>query len=425
MEWHGLGFESMKTFLKRSSIVCGVLFFAMICLGIVYIDTTQNYWRYQNGEINLTVSNQVVMRINTNNMRLALIERNSLSRGVTILGAFLSTNTSGGNGANMTTAGSVGISGSVGQYTDDATSARGGSAGGITIVGGVGGEAYAAKIDVFAAAGGTLTLNGGSGGGVNSVATNSIAGGGGGSILSSAGSGASPNFAATNTVGGDGGAVNYAGGAGGAPSAGWARATGSGGQISLIAGNAGATAIRTNAGNGGLVQLIAGNAGAVGTATGNAGASGIVTITAGNGANGTGGTNSDGGNIFLRGGTPGTAAVPGNVIVGRNSSGAGNGGGLVVGISNSAIVTNIIFVRTNLDFPSTLTGASSDLVAVAITGRTNAIVNVGPPPSALVSGGFYSGFCSNGIVFVRFAFIGAVSADPAVGDFEVEIKAYR
>lgn len=415
----------MKTFLKRSSIVCGVLFFAMICLGIVYIDTTQNYWRFQNGEINLTVSNKVVMRVNTNNNRLALIERGSLFRGVTVLGAFATTNTAGGNGASMTTAGSVGISGAVGQYTDDATSASGGNAGGISISGGNAGEAYAAKMDSFGSSGGSVTIQGGQGSGSVSVATNSIIGGSGGSFSADAGSGGAPNFAATNTLGGSGGSLNYSAGSGGTPSAGWARWGGDGGQVQFSGGNGG-NSVRTNGGSGNGVVMTAGNAGSATTGNGNAGSAGVFSLTAGNGSTGTGtGTNSNGGNMFMRGGTPGSGAVPGNVIVGRNSSGAGNGGGLVVGISNSAIVTNIIFVRTNLDFPSTLTGASSDLVAVAITGRTNAIVNVGPPPSALVSGGFYSGFCSNGIVFVRFAFIGAVSADPAVGDFEVEIKAYR
>jgi hypothetical protein len=425
----------MKTFLKRSALVCGLLITALICMGIVYIDTTSNSWRVRAGAndpgnfyVQLLVSNNVAMWFRTNNGSMGIGSADQLNGfAVEIVGVPGGTNATG-NGVNRSSAGAVSIAGGLGGNTT-ANNANGGTGGQMILSGGTGGDSSGSTTNANGGAGGTFIMGGGNGGNPTALATNSLTGGNGGSANFAGGSGATPpgtgGFATTNAVSGNGGAANINGGSSSTPTLGWSRKSGNGGAVNIAGGSAGLNAVRTNGASGGAVNITGADGGSVATATGSGGSPGAVNITAGNGANGNGGTNSDGANIYVRGGTPGSSAVPGNIYLGRISSGAGNGGGVVIGISNSAVLTNVVFVRTNLDFPSTLTGASSDLVAVAITGRTNAIVNVGVPPSALVPAGIYTAFCSNGIVFARFTFVGAVSADPVAGDFEIEVKAYR
>lgn len=413
----------MKTFLKRAAITCGVLLAAAICMGIVYIDNVIHYWRFNGGFVQLAVSNQVVMTVSTQALRSVGFNTNNTTRSWVVRGYDPATNATG-NGANASVSGAVVLSGGSGGSTLAPTSASGGTAGGITLQSGQGGEAPFATTNATGGAGGTFTLSGGNGGGTSSIATNATTGGGGGNFTLSAGTGGSPSAASTNTVGGNGGGLNISSGAGGTPSAGWARKGGNGGAFTFTAG-IGGSGVRTNGGNGGTLQVIAGSAGDA-TDGGNAGVAGLVNIVAGNGNTGSApGTNSNGGNVFLSGGAAGSGATPGSVIVGRDSSGVANGGGFIVGISNSAVLTNVLFVRTNLNFGSVAAQASEDIPVLGITGFTNAIVSVGAPASAMVAACQWSGWVSNGLVFVRFNNYSAAPIDPGISDFEVEIKRYR
>lgn len=413
----------MKTFLKRAAITAGVLLVALVCMAPVYINNIKHYFTEGGGLVLMFVNTNFVFNVDTNTGSVGWGATNVLGS-FEVQGKQRATNATG-NGTTAAGSGRINLTAGQGGGTFETTSASGGAGGQINLTAGDGGNAPLATTNATGGQGGTINMFSGSGGGnTGGVATNASIGGAGGAFNLSSGFGGAPNSASTNTVSGASGTFNLVAVDGTTPSAGWARKGGLGGAFNITAG-AGGNSTRTNGANGGTITLTAGTGGTAAT-SGNSGTAGDVSILAGAGNAGTGGgTNSNGGKVFIRGGTPGSGAVPGDIFLGRNPSGTGNGGGVNIGISNSAILTNVMFVRTNLDFPSTLTGASSDLVAVAITGRTNAIVNVGVPPSALVPAGFYTAFCSNGIVFARFTFVGAVSADPLGGDFELEIKAYR
>lgn len=417
----------MKT--RTRSLAFGLFLGVMLlcCMGIVYIDTTNNYWNFSGGFIRLIVNtnSQASITVDTNTLGFGINTNNNTQ--AIMLQARPRTTNATGNGVNASLVGRITIKSGKGGGTFATTTASGGTAGAVNLFSGEGGDVPLAQTNATGGAGGQLDITAGNGGmdGIVGAATNNVTGGNGGSAGITSGNGGSPATPATNAVGGAGGNFVFTGGSGGSPTAGWARKGGNGGSFSF-SGGAGGTGVRTNGGNGGSLSLSGGTAGSAATDNAPAGAAGVLSIIGGDGGTGTGtGTNSDGGSVFLRGGTPGSGAVPGNVIVGRNSIGTGNGGGLMVGISNSAIVTNIVFVRTNLDFPQVSSQCSTDLVAIAITGRTNAIVTVGVPPSALAANISWSGFCSNGVVFVRANNYSAGNIDPGIGDFEVEVRAHR
>lgn len=434
---------NMKTFAKRAAITCGILLTALICMGIIYIDSTQNYWYVNGGFVKLIVSNQTaqaVMTVDTNTQAVGFFT-NNIARSFVVKGRRPAT-VATGNGTSAATIGGILLEGGNGGITDSANNVSGGIGGAITLTGGVAGTPTSIITNATGGAGGAMTITSGPGGNPGTTATNQAQGGAGGALVVTSGLGFSPTTAATNTIGGNGGAVTFSSLSGGTPTGGWTRQGGNGGAFALSSGSGG-NSTRTNGGNGANLTVTAGNGGQALTTPGNSGVPGNVSFTAGSsgtaaaggnpspggtvnftgGAGSTGDTNSDGGHIYLRGGNPGSTANAGNTYIGRNSAGSARGG-LVIGLGEGA-VTNVLFVRTNLDFPSTLAQTDFDIPVATLGGRTNAIVNVGPPVPAILTGSAWSGFCSNGTVFVRFSVYGLAAKDPGIGDFEVEMKLYQ
>lgn len=413
----------MKTFAKRAAIVCGILMAAMLCMGIVYIDNLQTYWRISSTFAQLVVSNSIsTITINTNWPQGFGFNTNNTARSFVVQGFQPPTNASG-VGASAATVGAVVIKAGTGGTTSQEADSQGGAGGITTIAGGDGGVNPNSTNNAAGNNGGALNLSSGSGGAGSTVATNSSTGGGGGAVSISSGSGGSPaGVAPTNGVGGNAGNFNISGGSGGSPSVGWARKGGNGGGFNLV-GGAGGTGVRTNGGNGGSANITAGQAGSSSTG-GNAGAAGNINLIAGAGsAGGAPGTNSNGGHVYVAGGAPGSGAQPGDVYLAREAG--GSRGGVIIGISNSAALTNVIFARVSADFGNIAAQTSEDIPVVTVAGRTNAVVSVGAPASAMSASCMFSGWMSNGVVFVRFNNYSAGAIDPGISDFEVEIKAYR
>lgn len=433
----------MKIFTKRLALVTGLLFTALICCGIVFIDTTQNYWYVNGGFVKLIVSNQTqqaIMTVDTNTMRVGF-NTNNTARSFVVKGRSPADITSG-NATPATTTGIILLVGGTGGNTTDPTTAIGGTGGGVILNGGAGGTA-AATTNTTGGTGGVITLTGGSGGLPGTVATNQATGGNGGSVTISSGAGVGPTAAATNTVGGDGGNLTISASGGSQPTAGWSRKAGNGGTFTLSTGN-GANSTRTNGGNGGNIIGTAGNSGNAGTAPGDAGTPGNVSFTAGNsgtavaggnpnpggtlnltaGNGSTGDTNSDGGHVFIAGGAPGSGAVPGNVVLARTSAGASLGAGVQIGpliTGGSATITNVLGNSALLDFPSTVAGTFSELT-IAVTGVTsnNVAVSLSVPWQSAQTGGAFVTFNSNDVIYVRFINNQLVTAiDPEPGVFSV------
>lgn len=220
------------------------------------------------------------------------------------------TTQSTGNGTTAATTGAILIRGGSGGDTLAPTTATGGIGGAMSLNGGEGGSATAAITNATGGAGGAMNVSGGAGGAQNSVATNASTGGNGGALNLFGGDAGQPSVAATNTVSGNGGAVNVIGGSSTAPSAGWARKTGSGGTVNITGGGSGDT-VRTNSGDGGNITISGGNSGDVTTSPGNPGTAGYVDIRGGKG--GGGGTNANGGAIYMAGGT---GAITGAIVIG-------------------------------------------------------------------------------------------------------------
>lgn len=326
----------MKQFTKRAALVCGLLCTALLCMGIVFIDSVNHYWRNNAGAggtyVQLLVSNKLVLSINTNTGRIGINVTNANTRGVEIVGAVqpVATNTTG-NGAAMANSGAVFITGSRGGDTFATTAANGGTGGNINFSGGAGGDAPTTQTNATGGTGGSVTSLGGAGGmtGITGVATNNAIGGNGGNFTLGGGAGGSPATAATNAVGGSGGNLSLSSGHGGQPSAGWSRKTGSAGTAAITGGNS-SDSTRTNSGDGGAVLITAGTSGNVTTAPGDPGNAGSVTILGG--AGGTGATNAFGGDIALVGGDGGSTARDGNVLLAASSSAAR--GSVGVGTNN-------------------------------------------------------------------------------------------
>lgn len=304
----------MKTFARRTAIVTGLLFTALLCMGIVYIDSINHYWRVggENGAyVQLIVSNKLVLSVNTNTGRIGVNVSNANSVSFDMVGLDAATNLTG-NGGTASSSGRIRMKAGTGGASFLQTSASGGGGGAVQITSGDGGSVPLATTNATGGAGGTFFLTGGAGGS-GSSATNSIIGGAGGGMLIQAGSGTGSSFATTQAVGGAGGSVSMIGGLGATPSGGWSRKGGNGGAAALTGGDGGA-GVRTNGGNGGNAVITAGTAGNASTTPAFAGLAGNVLITAGSG--GTGDTNTFGGNVIVAGGAGGGGAAAGNVLLG-------------------------------------------------------------------------------------------------------------
>lgn len=319
----------MKIFLRRFAAVFAVLTVALLCMGIVYIDNLNHYWRVGGASgqyVQLLVSNKLVITVNTNTGRIGIGESNTnANTRYLVITANQPPTNSTGNGTSSTTPGSIEINGAIGGGSFSTNDIIGGGGGALRFFGGEGGNTPSAVTNATGGGGGSITMSGGGGGGSQaSAATNSITGGIGGSYTLSGGTGGEPISAATNTVGGAGGSLTLSGGSGGTPSAGWARKGGNGASATLSGGNGG-TGVRTNGGNGANATVRGGDAGSS-TSGGNAGSAGIASLSGGAGAASDTGTNSNGGDAFVTGGARGTtSASHGRTILGTTTSGAQRG----------------------------------------------------------------------------------------------------
>lgn len=434
----------MKTFIKRFALTAALLFTALICMGIVYIDNTKHYFYQAGGIVQMFVHTNYVFGVDTNTGRVGFGITNTTSS-FSVVGKQPATNATG-NGASASASGRVGMTGGKGGGTFAPTTAVGGIGGQILSAGGDGGDVPLATTNATGGAGGTINYSGGIGGmnGVIGVATNATTGGAGGGLSFNGGAGGAPASESTNTVGGAGGVLNFNGGQGSTPTAGWARKAGNGGTVNINGGAPGANAVRTNGANGGAINITGGVGGGVATTPGDGGVPGNINLTAGAmsavsgggngnpgglinitaGAGGTGATNSDGGHVFISGGAPGAGAVPGNVVLARTSAGASLGAGVQVGpfiAGGTATITNVLGGAAALDFPSTAAGAFSELT-IAVTGATsnNLAVALSVPWESAQLGGAFVTFNSNDVVYVRFINNSLVAAiDPTPGTFAV------
>lgn len=291
----------MKKFTKQFAVTAALLFTALICMGIVYIDNTTHFFKYEGGFIRFYVHTNFVWGVDTNTGFIGINTTNTVSsydlRGKN------QTNAATGNGASGATSGALtGISGAGGSSSDP-SAAAGGTGGGFIFTSGPGGAAPVATNDSTGGNGGVLTLTAGAGAAGGGQSTNSATGGTGGQLTIGAGAGGSVSSAATNAVAGAGGSVVLNAGTPGSLFSGWSRKGGNGGSVTLTARN-GSSGTRTNSGDGGTVTITAGSSGNT-SSGGNPGTAGAVNITAGNG--GTGDTNANGGSIKLQGGTGATA----------------------------------------------------------------------------------------------------------------------
>lgn len=350
----------MRTFIKRAGIAAGILFTAVLCMGIVYIDNIKHYFYQAGGLIQFVVNTNVMMTVDTNNLRLGINTTNG-NRSVIVQGRAPNVAVTG-NGLNGSTIASVQvIGGNGGVTTTNSASNNGGAGGAGMIAGGDGGSATNVTGDTTFGSGGVAQLNGGTGGSdPNAKATNSQTYGNGGGVSMTAGAGGAnlSGTAPTNAVGGSGGIINVNGGTGGSPGIGWSRKPGAGGAINFTAGSAGLNAARTNGAVGGAITFTAGSGGNVATGTGDGGIGGDITFLGGAGAAGAGGgTNANGGAIYLAGGSPASGAIPGPVIVGITSGGSVRGKtgiGMIPGLEsepfsvrpNSLFLSNTVY--TNL-----------------------------------------------------------------------------
>ena len=99
-------------------------------------------------------------------------------------------------------------------------------------------------------------------------------------------------------------------------------------------------------------------------------------------------------------------------------------GALSVGANGTAWWTNSFFTNVVLNFPATSL-ASADLPVTWSGATSTDIVLVNSPPGSTTTiNGSYSGFSSNGAVYVRFQ-SGGTTQDPASGTFQVWINKLR
>lgn len=408
---------------KKRSLALGILLgiAVMVSLGVVFIDSTSVFWKMESGIVKLYVSNSIpVMNVDTNTQRIGIFSTNT-TYAFEVLPRRPSTNALA-TGQSSALVGGMNFQGAKGGDSIRGTTATGGAGGNVFATGGDGGEAPLAQTNYTGGAGGGLVVLGGTGGGATTgIATNNATGGNGGAFSLLSGPGGSPATAATNAAGGNGGTINIAGGAGGTPTAGWSRKTGNGGLLTFSGGNSG-DSTRTNTGNGGTISFTAGSSGNVTTAPGDPGIAGDLNFTSGNG--GGGGTNANGGSQYF---LPGTGAITGNIVIGRNVSGTARGG-LQVGplvAGTTATLTNLLTITAVLDFPSLAAGTVTDL-PVAFAGAADGDVVVLAVPLSSVTNCMWLAFASNAVVYVRAHNGQLVTAqDPNSGTFRIKLEKYR
>lgn len=327
----------MKQFTKRAALVCGLLCTALLCMGIVYIDTTQNFWSTAGGFVRLTVSNNVsTITVSTNTPHGFGYRTNNILFSFMVQGAKPGTNSTG-NGSTANNSGSIFMTAGGGGDAATNSPANAGSAGGRLILSsGPGGVSLNASSNASGGGGGVVQILGGNGGAPSVNASNTV-GGAGGIFTFFSGNGGSPSGGAITRKGGNGGDMNFDPGQGGnsintnggnagrfnidSANGGTATGTGnggSGGDLQLISG-AGGIASGTGIGGNGGSALVSAGAAAASSGGGNAGAPGGVSIVGGNGA--AGATNSNGGNVIIGGGSPGSGANAGNVLLGMSAAG--------------------------------------------------------------------------------------------------------
>lgn len=408
---------------KKRSLALGILLgiAVVVSLGVVFIDSTSVFWKMESGIVKLYVSNSIpVMNVDTNTQRIGIFSTNT-TYAFEVFPRQPSTNAAA-TGQSSALVGGMNFMGAKGGDSIRGTTATGGSGGSIFATGGDGGEAPFAQTNYTGGVGGGFSALGGTGGGATAgIATNNVTGGNGGAFTLFSGPGGSPAAAATNAVGGNGGTITTAAGAGGTPTAGWARKTGNGGQLIFNGGSSG-NSTRTNSGNGGAISLTAGSSGNVTTAPGDPGNAGNLNFTAGNG--GSGGTNANGGSQYF---LPGTGAVTGNIVIGRDVTGVSRGG-LQIGplvAGTTATLTNLLTITAVLDFPSLAAGTIVDL-PVAFAGAADGDVVVLAVPLSSVTNCMWLAFASNAVVFVRAHNGQLVTAqDPGSGTFRIKLEKYR
>lgn len=411
----------MKIFTKRLALVTGLLFTALICMGVVFIDSTSVFWKMESGIVKLYVTNDIpVIMVDTNTQRIGFFSTNT-TYALEIAPRRPSTNGLA-TGQSSALIGGMNFQGAKGGDTIRGTTATGGAGGNAFIIGGDGGEAPFALTNYTGGTGGGFTVLGGTGGGATvGIATNNMTGGNGGAFSLASGPGGSPATPATNAVGGNGGTITITANGGGTPTAGWSRKTGSGGQLIFNGGSSG-NSVRTNTGNGGAISFTAGNSGNVTTSPGDPGNAGNLNFTSGNG--GGGGTNANGGSQYF---LPGTGAITGSIVIGRDVTGVSRGG-LQVGplvTGTTATLTNLLTITAVLDFPSIAAGSVAD-IDVAFAGAADGdVVTLGVPLSA-VTNCMWMAFASNAVVYVRAANGQLVTAqDPNSGVFRITLEKFR
>lgn len=404
--------------MKKRSLALGILLGIAVVtsMGIVYIDSIKHYFYTAGGLVQMVVNTNYVFGVDTNTQRIGIFSTNT-TFAIEILPRQPSTNAAA-TGQSSAAIGGMNFQAAKGGDSIRGTTATGGAGGAINITGGDGGEASFAQTNYTGGGGGGFAVLGGTGGGAAAgIASNNITGGNGGAFSLTSGPGGSPATPATNAVGGNGGTITITASAGGTPTAGWARKTGSGGQLIFNGGSSG-NSVRTNTGNGGAISFSAGSSGNVTTSPGDPGNAGNLNFTAGNG--GSGGTNANGGSQYF---LPGTGAITGNIVIGRDVTGVSRGG-LMVGplISGGSVsITNVLGGSAALDFGSVAAGAVEDL-PIAVTGVTsnNCAVSLSVPWESASGGGAFVTFNSNDVIYVRFVNNQLVAAiDPTPGTFTV------
>jgi hypothetical protein len=98
--------------------------------------------------------------------------------------------------------------------------------------------------------------------------------------------------------------------------------------------------------------------------------------------------------------------------------------GITVG-PGEAVLTNTLFASATLDFASQTVGAFEDLPITVAGAADGDIVTVGKPVGSMTGiVGSYSGFASNGVVYVRFVSTGSAQ-NPASGTFKVRVDKFQ
>lgn len=116
--------------------------------------------------------------------------------------------------------------------------------------------------------------------------------------------------------------------------------------------------------------------------------------------------------------------LTGNVLELRTTNGAlavavdGVTGGVAIG-PNGAAVTNVLSASATLDFASTLAQTDTDMPITLAGAAIGDVVSIGAPVP--LPGSIFTGFASNGVVFVRLSVYGLTAKDPDSGTFRVVV----